>query len=92
MIAIVSWCLGWCIPVFRACAVDSFFVLFLLSILLTYCAFSSLTLLARRQEEHPACKELSDEVLAWLSVWSEVQTICIMVQLMPLPPHHRSLH
>jgi len=24
------------------------------------------------REEHPACKKLSDEVLAWLSVWSEV--------------------
>jgi len=29
---------------------------------------------------------LSGEVLAWLSVWSEVQLH--MVQLMPLPPHH----
>ena len=29
-------------------------------------------------------KKLSGEVLAWLSVWSEVQT-CIMAQLMPLP-------
>jgi len=35
-----------------------------------------LTLLVGRQEEHPACKKLSGEVLAWLSVWSEVQT-CI---------------
>jgi len=35
-----------------------------------------LTLLVGRQEEHPACKKLSSEVLAWLSVWSEVQT-CI---------------
>jgi len=26
------------------------------------------------QEGHPACKKLSGEVLAWLSVWSEVQT------------------
>jgi len=34
--------------------------------------FSALTLLVGRQEEHPACKQLSDEVLAWLSVWSEV--------------------
>jgi len=34
------------------------------------------------QEGHPACKKLSGRVLAWLSVWSEVQT-CI--QLMPLP-------
>jgi len=28
------------------------------------------------QEGHPACKKLSSGVLAWLSVWSEVQT-CI---------------
>jgi len=31
-------------------------------------AFSALTLLAGRQEGHPACKKLSSEVLAWLSV------------------------
>ena len=40
------------------------------------CAFSALTLLVGRQEGHPACKKLSDGMLAWLSVWSEVQT-CI---------------
>ena len=39
-------------------------------------AFSALTLLVGRQEGHPACKNLSGWVLAWLSVWSEVQT-CI---------------
>ena len=39
-------------------------------------AFSTLTLLVGRQKGHPACKKLSGEVLAWLSVWSEVQT-CI---------------
>jgi len=39
-------------------------------------AFSALTLLVERQEGHPACKKLSNGVLAWLSVWSEVQT-CI---------------
>jgi len=39
-----------------------------------YSAFSALTLLVERQEGHPACKKLSGEVLAWLSVWSEVQT------------------
>ena len=38
-------------------------------------AFSAL-LLVGRQEGHPACKKLSGEVLAWLSVWSKVQT-CI---------------
>jgi len=47
-------------------------------------AFSALTLLVGRQEGHPACKKLSGEVLALLSVWSEVQT-CIMAQPMPLP-------
>jgi len=42
-----------------------------------YCtAFSALTLLVGRQEGHPACKKPSGGVLAWLSVWSEVQT-CI---------------
>ena len=40
-------------------------------------AFSALTLLVGRQEGHPACKKLSDGVLAWLSVWGEMQ--------MPLP-------
>jgi len=40
------------------------------------CAFSTLTLLVGQQEGHPACKKLSGGVLAWLSVWSEVQT-CI---------------
>ena len=39
------------------------------------CAFSALTLLVGRQEEHTACN-LSGGVLAWLSVCSEVQT-CI---------------
>jgi len=39
-------------------------------------AFSALTLLVGRQEGHPACKKLSGGVLAWLSVWREVQT-CI---------------
>jgi len=56
-----------------------------------YIAFSALTLLVGRQEEHLACKNLSDKVLEWLSVWSEVQMVC-MVQLMPLPPHHVLLH
>ena len=39
-------------------------------------AFSALMLLVGRQGGHPACKKLSLGVLAWLSVWSEVQT-CI---------------
>jgi len=33
-------------------------------------AFSALMLLVGRQEGHPACKNLSSGVLAWLSVWS----------------------
>jgi len=33
-------------------------------------AFSALTLLVGRQEGHPACKNLSGGVLAWLSVWT----------------------
>ena len=41
-------------------------------------AFSALTLLTGRQEEHPASQELSDEVVVvWLSVWSEVEMICL---------------
>jgi len=40
-------------------------------------AFSALTLLAGRQEQHPACKKWVIGVLAWLSIWSEVQTNCI---------------
>jgi len=40
-------------------------------------AFSALTVLVGCQEEHLACKKLSDEVLAWLSVWSVVQLVCI---------------
>jgi len=39
-------------------------------------AFSALMLLFERQEGHLACKKLSSGVLAWLSVWSDVQT-CI---------------
>jgi len=38
--------------------------------------FSALTLLVGWQEGHPACKKTEWWVLAWLSLWSEVQT-CI---------------
>jgi len=48
------------------------------------CAFSALTLLVGRQEEHPACKKLE-----W---WVAGMVICLergadlhMAQLMPLP-------
>jgi len=39
-------------------------------------AFSALTQLVWRQEGHLACKKMSGGVLAWLSVWNEMQT-CI---------------
>jgi len=39
-------------------------------------AFSALTLLVGQQEGHLACEKLSCGVLAWLSVWSALQT-CI---------------
>jgi len=48
-----------------------------MSVSICLLAFSALTLLVGRQEGHPACKKkLSGEVLAWLSVWREIQT-CI---------------
>jgi len=34
------------------------------------------------------CVYVCDAALAWLSVWSEVQMVLHMVQLMPLPPRH----
>jgi len=40
------------------------------------CSFSALTTVGWVQEGHLAYKKLSGGVLAWLSVWGEVQ-ICI---------------
>jgi len=51
------------------------FNFFVLVVFILQC-FSALTLLVGQQEGHPACKKLNGGVLAWLSVWSEVQT-CI---------------
>ena len=48
-------------------------IIYVMHITYIICA---LMLLVVRQEGHPACKKLSGGVLAWLSVWSEVQT-CI---------------
>ena len=45
-------------------------------VILIFLSFSALMLLVGHQEGHLACKKLSGGVLAWLSVWSEVQT-CI---------------
>jgi len=53
-----------------------YFILFCVFILFQRFYFSALTLLVGQQEGHPACKKLSGGVLAWLSVWGEVQT-CI---------------
>ena len=44
--------------------------------LLVHIHHIALTPLVGQQEGHPACKKLSGWVLAWSSVWSEVQT-CI---------------
>jgi len=46
---------------------NRFFYIFNLFLQLTS-AYSALMLLFRRQEQHPACKNLSDGVLVWLSV------------------------
>jgi len=48
----------------------------LVHICFTELAFSALMLLVGRQEGHPAHKKQSGGVLAWFSVWIEVQT-CI---------------
>ena len=59
-----------------ACIVSIITVLILSCLFIYFFAFNALTLLVGRQEGHPACKKLTGGVLAWLSVWSEVQT-CI---------------
>jgi len=53
-----------------------FLVLVITSAFQTVKPFSASTLLVGRQEGVPACKKLSGGVLAWLSLWSDVQT-CI---------------
>ena len=52
------------------------FKLIYLVLINLFIAFSASMLLVGRQAGHPTCKKLSGGVLAWLSVWSEVQT-CI---------------
>ena len=61
------------------CIIVSFINLFLLVLFTVGCWLVVVVgcwLLVGWQEGHPACKKLSGGVLAWLSVWSEVQT-CI---------------
>ena len=60
-------CLAWCVL---------FQILIQITVPFSAYSFSALMLLVGWQEGHPACKKLSGRVLAWLSVWSEVQT-CI---------------
>ena len=44
--------------------------------------------MAERHEEHPACKKISDEALAWLSRHLERgANDLLMVHLMALPPY-----
>ena len=40
-------------------------------------AFSASTPVVGHQEEHLACRKLSDEVMAWLSLWNKMQMICV---------------
>jgi len=63
---------------------------FVFSILIS---FSALALLVGRQEGHLACKKLSGGMLAWLSVWGEVQICtwpsrcqCLSMSLAPVNP------
>jgi len=79
---LVRWCCSSCVNC-RHCQLTLLWwlcrllLLELISLFVSDCsvfAFSALTLLVGRQEGHPACKNLSDGVLAWLSVWSEMQT------------------
>jgi len=52
-------------------------------------AFSGLTLLVGRQEEHPARRKFGAGVVVCLQRGANDLH---MVQLMPLPPDHLSLH
>ena len=44
--------------------------------LLCYCCLQCFDTVGQ-QERHLTCKNMSDDVLVWLSVWNEVQMICI---------------
>jgi len=70
-----SWA-SFLVPIFEWIQPTYIFCLLLSTAQWVPSPFSALTLLIGRQEGHTACKKLSGGVLAWLSVWSEVQT-CI---------------
>ena len=64
---------GQCWSFAAACAIYWFMFGFICTVFCLF-AFSALTLLVGQQEAHPACKKLSSGMLAWLFVWSKVQT------------------
>ena len=64
------------ISLYNGCKMIVVIVLKIFVVVCVLFAFSALMLLVGWQEGHPACKKLSGGVLAWLSVWCEVQT-CI---------------
>jgi len=53
---------------------------------------STLTLFVGQQEEHLACKKMSDGVLVWLSALSKVQIDSYMVQPLPFCRLRMVLH
>ena len=72
-------CIWKCLHIFASkckCVLSKWLPWFLFCIIciVQLLAFSALTLLVGQQEGRPACKKLSGGVLAWLSVWSKVQT------------------
>jgi len=73
-------CIGLSVTVFDVClSATKLFdceLHFFFLVIIYPSALSALTLLVGWQDGHPACKKQSGGVLAWLSVWSEVQT-CI---------------
>jgi len=71
---------GWMfllVPAYLGCPRSKAVKRSLLLLYITWKYHCALTLLVVHWEEHTACKKWSDEVLVWLSVWSEVQTVCI---------------
>ena len=71
------WTLAWLAPLFHllhVCTQQQLLIGLMLIICTTLTYLNHITLLVGLLEEHLACKKLSGGVLAWLSVWSEVQT------------------
>jgi len=68
------WCCPWSVSLSSKSQCNDLFITFWLCAGLS--CLQCFDAVGWWQEGHPACKKLSSEVLAWLSVWSEVQT-CI---------------